>query len=118
VLTAMFLLATPAAWAADPSGDAGAGKAAFRTCMACHTITPGRNGIGPSLDGVVGRVSGSEAGYNYSPAMKVAHITWTPASLDKFLTNPQADVHGTKMFLSVPNATTRSNIIAYLATLK
>jgi cytochrome c len=115
---AAFLLAAQAAQAADPGGNASAGKAAFSTCQACHTATPGRNGVGPSLAGVVGRPSGSIAGYNYSSAMKAAHITWSQASLDRFLTNPQAAVHGTKMFQSVPDANTRHNIIAYLATLK
>jgi cytochrome c2 len=115
---ASFLFGTNAARAADPSGDAGAGKSAFRTCQACHSAASGHNGVGPSLAGVVGRQSGTESGYNYSSAMKAAHITWTPTSLDRFLTNPQADVHGTKMFLSVSDANTRHNIITYLATLK
>jgi hypothetical protein len=49
---------------------------------------------------------------------KSANITWNEQTLDKFLKSPSADVHGTKMFISVPNAENRHNIIAYLATLK
>jgi cytochrome c len=57
-------------------------------------------------------------GYNFSPALKAANITWDEQTLDKFLENPGTDIHGTKMFVSVPNAQNRQNIIAYLETLK
>ena len=40
------------------------------------------------------------------------------ATLDKFLKNPNGVVHGTSMFFSVPNATDRQNVIAYLDSLK
>ena len=76
------------------------------------------NKIGPSLAGVVGRKSGTAAGYNYSPAMKNANITWDDSTLDKFLAGPAGFVHGTKMFISVPSSTDRQNVIAYLETLK
>jgi len=103
---------------ATAAGDATAGKQVFARCAACHSTAPGENKIGPSLAGVVGRKSGSEAGYAYSPALKAANITWDEQTLDKFLANPAGDVHGTKMFISVPNATDRKNVIAYLQTLK
>ena len=107
---------------ASPSlaaGDAAAGKQNFATtCGACHSTEAGANKIGPSLAGVVGRKSGSVAGYNYSPALKSANITWDEAELDKFLKSPTSDVHGTKMVISVPDAEHRQNIIAYIATLK
>jgi cytochrome c len=90
----------------------------FERCAACHSTKPGENKIGPSLAGVVGRKSGTEPGYNYSPALKAANISWDEHSLDQFLANPAADVHGTKMFITVPNATDRQNVIAYLETLK
>lgn len=113
-----LLLAAPAAHSASSDGNAAAGKTSFAMCLGCHTATPGKNGFGPSLVGVLGRESGNAPGYNYSNAMKSAHIQWDAASVDKFLTNPQAMVHGTKMSITVPNANTRHNIIAYLATLK
>ena len=74
--------------------------------------------IGPSLAGVFGRKSGTEAGFDYSPALKAAAITWDDMALDKFLQNPGADVHGTKMVVSVPGNDDRQNVIAYLKTLK
>ena len=113
-----LLMVAPAAHSAPLTGDAAAGQGAFRACRGCHSVAPGKNGVGPSLAGVAGRESGTVSGYNYSTAMKSAHIDWDAASLDRFLASPQGMVHGTKMFASVPNATTRRNIIAYLATLK
>jgi cytochrome c len=86
--------------------------------MVCHSPKAGENKIGPSLAGVFGRKSGSAPGYNYSPAFKSAGITWDEQELDKYLTNPSADIHGTKMVISVPNAEDRQNVIAYLKTLK
>jgi cytochrome c len=101
------------------AGDAAAGKQAFTTtCGACHSTEPGVNKVGPSLAGIVGSKSGAVPGYNFSPSLKAAKITWDEQTLDKFLQNPMADVHGTKMVVSVPNAEHRQDIIAYLATLK
>lgn len=101
------------------AGDPAAGKQALTTtCGICHSTEPGVNKIGPSLAGIVGSKSGTVPGYNFSQALKVANITWDEQTLDKWLQNPQADVHGTKMVVSVPNAEKRQNIIAYLATLK
>ena len=101
------------------AGDAAAGQQLFAShCGICHATQPGVNKIGPSLAGVFGRKSGTEAGYNYSPALKAAAITWDEKELDKFLQNPAADVHGTKMVVSVPGNDDRQNVIAYLKTLK
>lgn len=60
------------------------------------------NKLGPSLAGIVGSKSGAVPGYNFSPALKASNITWDEQTLDKFLENPSADVHGTKMIVSVP----------------
>ena len=109
------VLAAAPAWAA---GDATTGKQVFARCAACHSTTPGENKIGPSLAGVFGRKSGSASNYNYSPALKAANIIWDDRTLDQFLTSPAADVHGTKMFINVPDAADRENVISYLETLK
>ena len=59
------------------AGDAGAGKVVFANqCAACHTTEVGKNGFGPSLAAVVGRKSGSLAGFTYSPAMAQAGLVW------------------------------------------
>lgn len=100
------------------AGDPTAGKTLFSRCAACHSASPGVNKIGPSLAGIVGSQSGAVPGFNFSPGMKSAKVTWDAGSLDKFLQNPNGFIHGTRMFYSVPNATDRQNVIAYLETLK
>jgi cytochrome c len=68
---------------------------------------------------VVGRKSGSEEGFSYSPAMKAANKTWDAATLDTYLADPRAAVPGTKMiFPGLKNETDRKNVIAYLETQK
>ncbi len=96
-----------------------AGKAAFAACVACHQVTAGApSGIGPNLNGVVGRAAGSLAGYGYSSAMKASGITWTEAELDQYLTNPAKKVPGTSMAVAgISDAEKRAAITAYLASL-
>ena len=97
------------------SGDPASGKIVFIQCSACHSLVAGKNGIGPSLHGVIGRKSGSLAGYNYSPAMKAAGITWSEDTLFKYLTAPKAFVPGNKMpFLGVKDDQKRADVVAYL----
>jgi cytochrome c len=100
------------------AGDPAAGQHVFARCAGCHSTSPGDNKIGPSLADIVGRKSGTAAGYSYSPAMKDAKVTWDDAALDKFLASPTSFMHGTKMFINVPSDADRQNVIAYLATLK
>jgi cytochrome c len=110
-----FLALSPLAHAAD----AEAGKKVFTKCMSCHSPVAGKNMVGPSLWGVVGRPSGSEAGYKYSEAVTNLKVTWTPENLDKWLTKPQEMAKGTKMsFAGLADPTDRANVIAYLSTLK
>src|SRR5262245_19489162 len=115
---AAVICASPAAILseAEAAGDAAAGEHVFVRCVVCHSAKAGENKIGPSLAGVIGRKSGSAPGYDYSPALKSSGITWDHQELDKYLTNPPADVHGTKMVISVPSAEDRQNVIAYLMT--
>ncbi len=90
-----------------------------RTCATCHTVEPGKNRVGPSLHGVVGRMSGSVEGFKYSKAMADAHLTWDQENLDKYLTNPKATVPGNKMiFTGLKKEDDREDVIAYLESLK
>ena len=106
----------PQAQAADPA----AGKAVFGSlCSICHSAQPGKNGIGPSLFGVVGRKTGSVPGFHYSPANQNANLTWDEATLDKYLQSPRAVIPGTIMtYAGLKDDTKRANLIASLATLK
>jgi nitrite reductase (NO-forming) len=106
----------PASNAMPPTGDAAAGRLVFRKCQACHSTEAGKNMLGPSLAGVIGRKAGTEAGYNYSPAMKSADIVWSPQTLDQYLTDPAKVVPGNKMpFPGLKTDDDRADVIAYLA---
>ncbi len=111
---ALLAIAAPSAARADD------GPTVFNdNCAVCHDTEPGVNKLGPSLAGVVGRPSASLKEYQYSDAMQKAGVTWTKIVLDKYLTDPQATVKGTKMlFPGVKNAKDRKALIDYLATLK
>ena len=97
-------------------GDATRGKALYQGCNACHSIDD--NDIGPKHRGVVGRPAGSLPDYNYSSALKSSGLTWDPATLDRWLTNPSALVPGTKMFFKLDSPRDRADVIAYLQQLE
>ena len=117
LLGALLTRGSDALAAGDAQVDAAAGQKIFGRCAGCHSIQPGENRVGPSLAGVFGRPSGSGDGFNYSPAMKNTHLVWDEATLDKFLANPSAAVHGTRMFVALPSAGDRRDVIVYLKTL-
>ena len=99
--------------------DAAAGARVFARCAVCHSTVPGKNGMGPSLAGVVGRKAGAVPGFIYSPAMLSAGLVWTKERIQAFVTGPQALVKGTRMFIPpVTNPRDRADVAAYLATLK
>lgn len=104
---------------AHAAGDAVKGKVVFARCAICHDVKPGVNKLGPSLAGVVGRKSGSVAGFAYSGPMKMANKQWTAQNLDAFVTAPFKFIPGTRMaFGGIPNPADRANLIAYLQTVK
>lgn len=116
---ALSFAAVPAQVSADPApakADAAKGKLIFMRCAACHNVKPGEpNKVGPNLSGVVGRKAGMAKGFNYSPAMKTAKVTWNEATLDKWLTRPAGVVPGTSMvFAGLPKPEDRKAVIAYL----
>jgi cytochrome c len=76
---------------------------------------PRRGFRGPSV--VFGRKSGTEPGYDYSPAMKGLNVTWDEKTPDDYLQGPGKFVRGTKMIYSVPNEKDRQDVIAHLKTL-
>jgi cytochrome c2 len=109
------------AWACVASAsaqDATAGAIVFKTqCAGCHSVDPGKNVVGPSLFGIVGREAGTAPNFKYSPANKNSGITWTPETLDKYITNPQAVVPKTIMpYPGLKDDAKRADLIAYLET--
>jgi cytochrome c len=100
--------------------DAKHGQTVFSTnCGICHSVAQGKNVMGPSLFGVVGRKAGVIAGFNYSPALQGSGLVWTPDNLDKWLTSPREFVPRSRMsFAGLHTPTDRADVIAYLAKQK
>jgi cytochrome c len=97
--------------------DAAVGQRLYQQrCGACHQIATSRNGIGPHLQGVIGRTAGSIQGFNYSPALKASGITWNAETLETYLSNPTAMVRGTRMTPRFNNADERRAIIDFLSS--
>jgi nitrite reductase (NO-forming) len=106
---------TPVAAVGGP-GDATAGRLVFRKCQACHSIEPGKNLLGPSLAGVIGRKAGTEPSYNYSQGMKSAGVVWDEKTLNQYLEDPAKTVPGNKMpFPGLKTDHDRADVIAFLA---
>ena len=100
---------------AAPTTAAVAEPAAFAVCKACHSVEPGKNGIGPSLAGVYGDKAATVPGFEFSDAMKSSGLTWNQATLDRYLTDPRGVVPGTKMaFGGVADAAKRQAIIDWI----
>lgn len=120
----LFLAAavSTAVWVGGGSAraqDAAAGQVVFRIqCSGCHSEAEGRNSVGPSLYGIVGRKAGAISSFRYSSANKESGIIWNEATLDRYIANPQAVVPKTIMLSpGLKDAQKRANLIAYLATL-
>jgi cytochrome c len=96
--------------------DAAAGEKVFQKCRACHQVgETAKNGVGPVLNGLLGRKSGTIEGYSYTEANKNSGITWDDATLAEYLKNPKAKIPGTKMiFPGLPKDDEITNLIAFL----
>jgi len=100
---------------ADLTGDAAAGETVFAQCRTCHLVEEGKNGVGPSLYGIVGRASGSIEGFKYSDANASSGVTWTPEVMFEYLEAPREFMPGTRMaFPGLKNPQDRADVIAYL----
>jgi cytochrome c len=97
---------------ANAAGDAARGEVLYQGCQDCHSIE--KNDVGPLHKGVFGRLAGTVADYDYSPALKNSKIVWTEDNLDKWLSGPQQFIPGTKMFYEVKNPQYRADLIAFL----
>jgi len=96
--------------------DVAAGEQSFKKCLACHRIGEGaKNLVGPQLNGLDGRKSGTTPDYNYSDANKNSGLTWNEAMFKDYIKNPRAKIPGTKMiFPGITNEKEADNLWAYL----
>ncbi len=112
IASAVLCAATGASYAQD----AAAGEKVFAVCKACHQIgETAKNGVGPVLNGIIGRPAGSVAGFKYSDANKNSGITWDEATFKVYIQDPKAKVPGTKMiFPGIKDQQKVNDLVAYL----
>jgi nitrite reductase (NO-forming) len=98
------------------AGDIGHGRQVYRKCQVCHSLEPGKNGLGPSLAGILGKKAASVPNYAYSEPLRSSNLTWDAPTLDRYLQDPQKLVPGNKMpFPGMRTENERRDVIAYLA---
>jgi len=98
--------------------DAAAGEQSFKKCLPCHSIGEGaKNKVGPELNGIDGRHSGTAPGYSYSEANKKSGITWDKAQFLDYIKDPRVKIPGTKMiFPGIKNEKEAESLWAYLSS--
>ena len=96
--------------------DLTAGATSYKKCVTCHDVGPtAKNKVGPVLNGLDGRKSGTIAGYNYSDANKASGITWSEATFLDYIKDPKAKIPGTKMiFPGIKNEGEAKSLWAYI----
>jgi cytochrome c len=116
-LSALAVIASSAATTAALAQDVAAGKTSFNKCMVCHSIGEGaKNKIGPELNGLDGRKSGTAPDYNYSDANKNSGITWNEAQFKEYIRDPKAKIPGTKMaFAGIKNDKEVNDLWAFIS---
>ena len=113
---AMAVLAAAAMTQAAHAQDAAAGEQSFKKCFPCHSVGEGaKNKVGPELNGLDGRHSGTAAGYSYSDVNKNSGIVWSEATFMDYIKDPRAKIPGTKMiFPGIKNEKEAGDLWAYL----
>jgi cytochrome c len=116
-LSVLIVIASSAAASAALAQDAAAGKTSFNKCLPCHSVGEGaKNKVGPELNGIDGRKSGTAPDYNYSDANKNSGITWNKDQFLDYIKDPKAKVPGTKMtFAGIKNEKEANDIWAYIS---
>jgi len=115
--TAAMLLLGLTVEAQAQAQDLAAGETSFKKCLACHAVGEGaRNKVGPVLNGLDGRQSGTVEGFSYSDANKNSGITWNKDVFVEYIRDPKAKIPGTKMiFPGIKNEKEAGDLWAYLA---
>ena len=116
VSVSIAIVALAASAGVAVAGDIAAGKTSFKKCMPCHSIgETGKNMIGPILNGLKGRKSGSVSGYSYSDANKNSGIVWNEATFKEYIKDPKAKIPGTKMvFPGIKNEKEAEDLWSFL----
>ncbi len=117
-LSALVVVTSLAASSGALAQDVAAGKTSFNKCLACHAIGEGaKNKVGPVLNGLDGRKSGTIEGYSYSEANKNSGITWGKDVFLEYIKDPRAKIPGTKMiFAGIKNEKEANDLWAYISS--
>lgn len=96
--------------------DLAAGENSFKKCLPCHSVgEEAKNKVGPVLNGLDGRKSGTIEGYNYTEANKNSGIIWSEETFSEYIKDPRAKIPGTKMvFAGIKNENEIKSLWAYL----
>ena len=96
------------------------GEKVFKKCKACHRIgLNAKNGTGPHLNNIFGRVAGQLEDYKkYSKNIKKMGqegLIWNTETLISFIENPKEYITGTKMnFKGIKKSDELEALIEYL----
>jgi cytochrome c len=117
-LTALAIVTSLTTASAALAQDAAAGENSFKKCTPCHSIGEGaKNKVGPELNGIDGRHSGTAEGYSYSDANKNSGITWSKDQFLEYIKDPKGKIPGTKMaFAGIKNEKEANDLWAYLSS--
>src|SRR6204780_1512317 len=117
IVTAALIAASAGTSSAQ---DAAKGEISFHKCLPCHSIgEDAENKIGPELNGLDGRHSGSVDGFEYSDANKNSGIVWNEAKFKEYIQDPRGVVPGTKMiFAGIKNQQEVNDLWAYVSQFK
>jgi cytochrome c len=113
---AMAVLAVAAMAQSALAQDVTTGEQSFKKCFPCHSVGEGaKNKVGPELNGLDGRHSGSAPGFSYSDANKNSGIVWGEVTFKEYIKDPRAKIPGTKMiFPGIKNEKEIGDLWAYL----
>ncbi len=103
--------------ASSTAQDLAAGETSYKKCAPCHSIGEGaKNKVGPQLNGLANRKSGTIEGFNYTEANKNSGIVWNEQSFAEYIKDPKAKIPGTKMvFAGIKNDAEIKSLWAYMA---
>jgi cytochrome c len=75
--------------------DVEKGAIVFKKCALCHNVGPNAtNKVGPELNGLNGRRSGSVPDFNYSDSNKKSDIVWNEETFKEYIEDPSAKIPG------------------------
>lgn len=115
-VTALAIVITSVTMSPAAAQTAANGEDVYKKCRACHQLgETARNGVGPLLNGIIGRKAGTVDGFNYSDANKSSGVTWDKETFLKYIKDPRAAMPGNKMaFVGIKDEQDAADLFAYL----